>query len=244
MAGYPRLYLMPAESRRSLGPRAQAQLDDALAALLASTRRTRRSLNLIEVDEKLRTAVTLLGSLRAVADALGLSDETVRQFSRIQKLSPDVRNLLATGQITSMDLADRLSRLPAADQYTVATAVASGTLDARDVRAILALRKAIPKAPVEKLIRRIQNSRNIREYVAEFLTPQPTPSSRDLLRRLSLVLGPSQVRGLEMNERIGRVILTVAGKKALEHAARKEGITKRELLQRLIDGEGKRRGGG
>lgn len=150
------LYLMAAENRRPLGQRERSQLDDAVAALLASTRRTKRTLNLIEVSEKLCIAVRLLGSLRAVADALGLSDETVRQFSRIEKLSPDVKKLMASGQITSMDLADRLSRFPSADQHAIAAAVASGTLDARDVRAILALRKEVPKAPVQKLIRRIE----------------------------------------------------------------------------------------
>ncbi len=234
---------MAAENRRSLGQREQSQLDDALAALLASTRRTKRTLNLIEVNEKLRTAVRLLRSLRAVADALGLSDETVRQFSRIEKLSPDVRELLESGQITGMDLADRLSRLPPVDQHAIAAAVVSGTLDARDVRAALALRKAMPKAPVQQLIRRIQRSRNIKEYVAEFLTPHPTASSTTLLRRLSRVLGRREVRGLETGNVVGRVFLTAKGKKALEHAARKERVTKRELLQRLIDGEVTQRAG-
>ena len=223
--------------------REQSQLDDALAALLASTRRTKRTLNLIEVNEKLRTAVRLLGSLRAVADALGLSDETARQFSRIEKLSPDVKKLLENGQITSMDLADRLSRLPSADQYPIAAAVISGTLDARDVRAILPLRKAMPKVRVQQLIRRIRGSRNIREYVAEFLTPHPTPSSTTLLKRLSVVIAPREVRGLQMQDGVGRVFLTANGKKALEEAAREEGVTKRELLQRLINGETRQRAG-
>ena len=51
--------------------------------------------------------------------------------------------LLSGGSITSMDLADRLSRLPKEDQYPVATGVVSGELDAHDVRAILGLRLAI-----------------------------------------------------------------------------------------------------
>ena len=232
---------MTAEKRHSLTRTEQLRLDDALAALLASTRRAKRRLNLVEVNEKLRTAVQLLGSLQAVADALGLSDETVRQFSRIGKLSPDVRKLLVNGQITSMDLADRLSRLPSADQHPIAAAVVSGTLDAPDVRAILPLRKAMPEVPVQQLIRRIRGSRNIKEYVAEFLTPHPTPSSTTLLRRLSRVLGRREVRGLEMGGIVARLFLTASGKKALENTAREEGVTKRALLQRLVKGEVTRR---
>src|ERR1019366_10183070 len=104
MALHPGVHRMTAEKRRPLTRAEQFQLDDALAALLASTRRAKRSLNLVEVSEKLRAAVQFLGSLRAVADALGLSDETVRQFSRIEKLSPGVKKLISSGQITGMDL--------------------------------------------------------------------------------------------------------------------------------------------
>lgn len=241
MALHPGLHLMTVERSWFLTETERSRLDDALAALLASTRRAKRSLNLVEVSEKLRTAVRLLGSLRAVAEALGLSDETVRQFSRIEKLSPDVRKLLASGQITSVDLADRLSRLPSADQHPIGAAVVSGTLDARDVRALLALRKAMPKVPVQQLIRRIRGSRNIREYVAEFLTPHPPASRAALLKRLSPVLGRREIRNLEIGDTVGRLYLTESGKKALEDTARKEGVTKRVLLQRLINGEVRQR---
>jgi hypothetical protein len=235
---------MAADDHRHLDQSAQSQLDDALAALLASTRRTKRTLNLIEVNTKLRTAVRLLGSERAVAEALGLSDETLRQFSRVQKLSPKVRGLLASGRITSMDLADRLSRLPLADQFPVAARVVSGTLDAHDVRAILPLRKAMPQEPVRRLIDRIRASRNIKEYVAEFLTPHPTPNAATLLGRLCRVLPRREVRGVEIGEVVGELILTAKGKRVLEDAARDGGVTKRELLQRLINGEARRRGRG
>jgi hypothetical protein len=228
---------MGAEDRPRLGKTEQPQLDDALAALLASTRRAKRSLNLVEVAAKLRTAMRLLGGLHAVADALGLSDETVRQFTRIEKLSPRVRKLLASGRITSMDLADRLSRLPPTDQFPVAAGVVAGALDAADVRAILPLRKATPDAPVQGLIDRVKASRNIKEYIAEFLVPHPPASPATLLRRLSPVLGRREVRDLEIHDTVGRVYLNAGGKKALEDAARKEGVTKRVLLQQLINGE-------
>jgi len=228
---------MTENKRTSLTRKEEELLDDALAALLASTRRNKRSLDLLEVSSKLATALKLMGSLRVVADTLGLSDETVRQFTRIGKLSPDVRRLIKSGQITGMDLADRLSRLPVADQYPVAASVVSGALDARDVRALLPLRKEIPNESIHKLIRRIQTSRNIREYVAEFVTPHPTPTSATLAKRLSPVIAKGDIRDLELITGIGRVVLTAGGKKALESVARKRKMTKRQLLQRLVDGK-------
>jgi len=214
----------------------QSSLDDALAALLASTRRTKRSLDLVTLGEKLETAIKLLGSLRAVADALGLSDETVRQFGRVNKLSPEVKRLVASGQIAGMDIADRLSRFPAPDQLPIASAVASGSLDAQDVRALLSLRKQNPRASIQRLIQRIRKSRNIREYVAEFIPPPPEVSNSELVNRVSRAIVRRDIRGVEIEDGIGRLILTVNGKRALERAARERDMTKREILQNLVNG--------
>lgn len=236
------VYAVNTDPVQDLTREEQSQLDDALAALLASTRRSKRSLDLIEVSKKLGTALRLLGNLHAVAQALGLSDETVRQFNRIEKLSPDVKKLLAGGRITSMDLADRISRFPIPDQPPIAVGVVSGKLDAQDVRAILGLRKVSPKASIQQLIERIKRSRNIKEYVAEFITPRSSPSSTVLRRRLSPVFAPNDIRDVEIGDVVSRLVLTATGKKALETAARKQGMTKRALLQRLVNGEVEQRG--
>jgi hypothetical protein len=233
---------MTSRKPRQLSTTEQSRLDDALAALLASTRRAKRSLDLVALGRKLDTAIQLLGSLRAVADALGLSDETVRQFSRVHKLSPEVKKLVAAGKITGMDLADRLSRFPATDQYPIASGVVSGSLDAHDVRALLSLRKMDPRPSIQQLIRRIRKSRNIKEYVAEFIPPGSEADSSELMNRISRAIDRRDIRGVEMEDGIGRLILTVDGKSTLESAAREGGVSKREMLQYLVDGGAKRDG--
>jgi hypothetical protein len=227
---------MSPKSSLPLSDEDQHRLNDALAALIASTRRGKRKLTLVQVAEKLRVAIRLLGSPRAVAEAIGLSDEVVRQFGRVVKLSPAVKELAARGDLRSVDLMDRLSRLPPEDQMPVARGVLTHELNPADVRAILGIRRSSPGIKITKAINRVKRSRNIREYVAEFAVPTPPLSASRLSQRVSKLVGRQHLRRLELGEKVGRLVLDAQGKRALDDAARKRRLTKREIIRRLIDG--------
>ena len=215
----------------------QHQLHDALGALLASTRRAKRKLSLLEVCHKAKVARDALGSLHALAQAIGLSDEMVRQFLRVEKLAPEVKRLVAGGKITGVDVADRISRLPAPDQLPVARLVVSRELDLQDVRAILSFRKTAPRVPIGKVINRIKRSRNIREYVAEFVIPQTGATPAVMLNKFAAVFGKSNIRSLEIECQIGRIVITAEGKKILLNKAKTLRLSKGELIKRIVAGE-------
>ena len=59
---------------------------EALAALIANTRRVKRKLDLLEITSWLEIARCGLGSLQAVSDTIGLSVEMLRQFKTVNKL--------------------------------------------------------------------------------------------------------------------------------------------------------------
>ncbi len=221
----------------SLSRKDERRLNEALAALIANTRRGKRKLTLVEFVEYLRVAEKLLGNLRKVAERISLSEEMVRQFTRVEKLSPPVRRLAASGELSSVDIADRLSRLPTDDQLMVARGILAGKLTPYDLRAILALRKTTPRTPIRKIIDRIISSRNIRVYLAEFVVPEPPVPDSIIMGRISRALGRGHVKRVETSGRFGRVVLDDEGKIALEQSARKERITKWELLHRLVRGE-------
>ncbi len=216
------------------GKPAWAELSDAVAALIASTRRVKRKLNLLEIADKLRTAQELLGSLSAVASAVGVSDEMVRQFARVDKLIPEVKQLLAKGQIMAVDVADRISRLSAKDQLPVAQAVAAGALNSADVRAIVSLRKSDARIPIAQAIARVSSSRNIKEYIVEFVVPDPLMEIGWLENQFSSILGAQNIRSLKVRKKVGRIVITEKGKKILEAAARRAGVAKRELVEKLL----------
>jgi hypothetical protein len=218
----------------------QNQVEEALAGLIASTRRVRRKLNLLEVARKLRIARGAIGSLKKLSDAIGLSEEMLRQFSRVEKLSRDVKDLLAKGDIQSVDIADRLSRLPMQDQSTVAQEVAKGCLNSADIRAIVSLRKALPLLRIKSVIDRVKASRNIKEYVVQFLVPpeRGKPNKYIELQFIRL-LGRENLRSFSIKNGVGTLVLNTTGENRLQEIAKQEGLTKRKLVDQIVSGKGK-----
>lgn len=213
-----------------------AAVEDALAALIASTRCVRRRLNLVDIAEKLAVAREAMGSLKEVADAVGLSAEMLRQFSRVEKLSPGVRKLVAEGKIHGVDIADRISRLPSQDQLPVARAVIRGELNSDDVRAVVSLRKDLPTAAIREVMKRVERSRNIKEYIFEFHAPKGNVRRRAIKQRFIQIVGEENVRSLTLNRGVGTLILTALGMRRLQEEAKGRRITKRVLVNGVVAG--------
>lgn len=212
------------------------EVETALAALIASTRRVNRKLNLGEVGKMLGIACEGLGSLNKVADTIGLSTQMLREFSRYEKLESDVKKLIDEGKIQSVDIMVRISRLPTADQLAVAKAVGRGILTSDDVRAIVSLRKALPQETITKVIDRVITSRNIKEYVIEFLIPEGEKSTK-IKERFKKLLGNERIVSFVGKNGIGTMILNVDGKNRLQDIAKKKRLTKRSLINKVISGE-------
>jgi len=216
----------------------KAELNDALAALIASTKRVRRKLNLLEVAHKLDVARQHLGSLKAVGETIGLSTEMVRQFARVDSLVPEVKPLILQGKLRSVDIAERLSRLPKPDQLPVAREVVAGNLLANDVRALVALRKQSPASPIGKLIKLAKAAKPVREYALEFRVE--ATDQREVIRRcLDAFFGAENIRSFKFDNqcRVGRVVITEDGRTRLERRSKTERLTKRETLTHILRGE-------
>ena len=214
----------------------QSEVEDALAGLIASTKRIHRKLNLVQIARKIEIARKGLGNLKNISEAIGLSTEMLRQFSRVTKIAPEARRFVTEGKIQSVDIADRISRLPPADQFLVAQAVARGELNSDDVRAVISFRKDQPKLPISKVISRVTDSRNVREYVVQFLVPAEE-ELKNIEDRFSKLLGQDGVRSVNVGKGLGTLILNKDGKKRFELIAKRKGLTKRALVEKVISGE-------
>ena len=224
---------------RGKKPLNERQLNDAVAALIASTKRKNRNLTPLQVADKIEVAYQGIGSLKQVADAIGLSYEMLRQIYSVKKCTPDVKQLVRQGKLASFDILYRLSKLPERDQLPVAKAVVAGDLSSDDVRGIVSLRKDFPSFAPSKIIERIRASRNIKEYIAYFEMPDRKMAVGSLRRRFEDVVGKDGVRSLKVEGQLGTLRLNGAGRKRLQAAAGKANLTKRKFLDRLIAGGAK-----
>lgn len=213
------------------------KLQDALAALIANTRRKNRKLNLVEISEKIKIARKYL-SISEIANRILLSYEMVREFTRVNLLIPSVKKMISEGKIKSIDIADRLSKLPSSDQLYVAKEVVTGNLNSDDLRAIVSLRKNMPDTSITKIVNRIRISQNIKEYVAEFIIPSEQIGNETIiLKNLDRAFGKPHICSASLQQRMGHIVLDAEGRDMLARQARIWGISKGKLLQLIISGE-------
>ncbi len=210
----------------------------ALAAIIGNTKRVRRRLSLLEVAHHIAVASAGLGGLRRVADRVGLSEQMLRDFLSVNRLTPAVQELVRSRAIDGVDAAARLARLPEKDQMAIAEAVATERLDGMgDLRAVLSLRKAVPSASTAQLVERVEESRDIREYLAEFITQDAASDVSAMQARVAEVIGEENIRHINVADETGVLAMNAKGRKRLQGFARERGLTKREVIDRLVRGE-------
>jgi hypothetical protein len=222
------------QEKKKLNSNEEVRLEKALIRLIGSTRRSRRSKNLIEVAKELAVAEKLLGSKKIIAEKIGISEEMLREFESVKKLSNSVKEVIINGRLTSVDVAYRLSMLPAVDQLKVAKAYIEGGLNTKDIRDIVTIFKRNPKSDIDTLIDRIKSSKDIIQYVIKFriLNKQEI---RLLKEKFSKILGDENIISFEVNGKIAKLVINEKGQKILQEEANKYGITKRKLIKCIVD---------
>lgn len=211
------------------------ETDDALAAIIASTKRKKRKLDPLQVAEKLSIAREALGSTSKLCETVGLSREMVRQILSVRDCAAPVKQLIRQNKLTSFDILHRLSKLGENDQGVIAEAVVKGCLNSDDVRVLVGLRKSLPEARIADLIERVQRSRNIKHYVAYFVAPQERDAPSELRERVADALGKNNVVSISMNRGVGEIVMNREGKDRLQEQATRARKTKREYLQGLVE---------
>ena len=208
--------------------------DRALAALIANTLRVRRRLDLLEVAKWVEKGRAAFGSVQALSERVGISAEMLREFGAIAKLSPSVKKLITERKIESVDVAYRLSKLRPREQLAVARGVIAGRIDSDDVRAIVSLRRSAPELGIGEIIRRVKTSRNIKEYIAEFILPSDKMNVDAVRRAFARVAGDRNICSLGIKGPVGTLRVNKEGKTRLQEAAKRQGLTKRQLIGRIL----------
>ena len=217
-------------------PQPKKDHEKALAVLIKNTKTGHRYLSLPEIADWLDIAIKAFGGLRNVADKIGLSSKMLRQFQYIKTLPPTVQELFASRQIDSVDIAVHLSMMGERDQFVISKEIASGRLDSADVRAIHELRKEDPKMSIQAIVDRVRASKNIKQYVAEFVLRNKAITKKLLKKRLGRVVGDSNLVSLEVKGSFGSIVLTPEGKRRLDDTAREKRASRGAIINAVVRG--------
>jgi hypothetical protein len=210
-------------------------LDEALAALIASTRARARALPLTRIAELLAVAVAQLGGYREVAERVGLSAKMLRQFSYVERLCTPVKALFARRTLDSVDAATHLAMLSNGDQLYAANALADGRINTSDLRAVVQARGARPQEPIEQVVERVRESRTKRHFVAEFIVRGPR-GPQEILTELHKHICAEDIVEIDTDGVLGRLVLTQSGKHQLFRAARTMGVSSKNVISAIVSG--------
>lgn len=216
--------------QKKLSASEEARLEKALIRLVGSTRRSRRTKNLIEVAKEVDVAEKLLGNRENVAKKIGLSEEMLREFASVNKLCKPVKQMIKEGRLTSVDVAYRLSMLPKAKQLKLARAYVENEVFAKEVRDVVALFKKNPKSEIQKIIEYVKTSMDIIQYVIKFRLDHKL-SIKVLRQRFSKILGDENIVSLKVNDGIANLVVNEEGREILQKEAKKRGMSKRKLVR-------------
>lgn len=212
--------------------------DSALALVVANTRMAerpgvKRPHSLTQIAAAIRAAENGYGSLKEVANRVGITVEMLRRFLSVERLHPKVRALAANRRVDSLNSVHYMAVLPKADQPAVADAVITGKWSGTDVRALAPLRNRNPKASIVKLMARLARSRNQTVYAIVFplARTRDIPYVRNAFQRASSggLLSVSSTGGPHY-----KAVLTRQGLSRLRAAARQEGKSLRQYVKGLL----------
>ena len=207
--------------------------DSKWAALISSTRTTKRPFSLVELASIVEDAIREAGSLESAADRISLSPGMLRQFSLAKRLDPSVKPLVETRKIDSVDAVGYLVLLGSADQQFVAKELAEKRILTSDLRAIRDQRRVMPNASIGSIVKRVKDSRSEQVYVVEFAI-RGGLTKEAVGKRIATTLGPGLIAGVEIEGVIGRVLFKRSGRDELKAFAKAEGVALSKALPKLL----------
>ncbi|MFT3886513.1 MAG: hypothetical protein QM724_14150 [Flavobacteriales bacterium] len=115
-----------------------------------NTRRIKRTASIEELAYDIQLLRDSYGTLDKVSEAIGLSTSMLGQFMAVEKLIPEVREMVRKRVLDSVSVVHYISKHSAADQVYLAKAYTSGDLSSQDIRAIAPLRTRFPAERIER----------------------------------------------------------------------------------------------
>jgi len=212
----------------------EAKLESIIARLIANTGKRKRPDNLVEIACDIRRAQNMLGSLKAVSEEISISTDQLGQFLSVERLCPEVRKLVEEREIDLVNIVHYMRNFDAEAQQVIAREVVAGRLSGEDIRVLAPLHKSLPHLTVDQLIERVQESRDVKIYVAYFYVPLGFKDADALKRRFEGIVGQTEIVSFTVEDRIGTLKLTPSGRKKLQEAAKERNMSLRKFVDAVV----------
>jgi len=222
-------------SMKGLGLKKNEKLEIAILLIISCTHRIKRPVDIVTLAKNILYAKKCMGNLEAVANAVSLSTQQLKDFLAVERLSSEVKALVKKRAIDSVDVIKVLTQLPAQKQRVLAKRFANGQLTSKDIRIITTFAQKFPHKSISKIVANYEKSKDFRVYVIEFRVPTSFKNSSRLYKRFIGIVGKDGIKDLSLREDIGVLELTVLGHKKLRDAVRERKTTLRKFVPSVVE---------
>lgn len=161
----------------------------------------------------------------------------LRQFLAVKRLSPTVQHFFVNRDIDSVDMVTHLQQLDDCDQEHVAKEAAKKELKTADVRAVREFRRDHPDIPISDIVERVKATRNIRNYLLEFVVRGAKINHSDGEKRLFDFFETDEVVSFSIVGSIVNLTINNNGRARLRQAAKEKGLSITSTINRILTGE-------
>jgi len=213
------------------------QYDQQTAArLMANIHRKKRPDNLVKIAGYIRRLESDVGSLKAVSEIpeVDISTDMLRQFLSIERLCPEVQRLVEERKIDRINIVHYMRNFDPTAQQIIAKEVIAEQLSANDIRVLAPLRRAFPQKPAEQLISHVQNSRDVKSYIAYFQVPAEIEDAQALRKRFEQIVGETEIMSYTVEDCVGMLELTSVGHKRIREEAKNSKLSLRKLFDNIV----------
>lgn len=202
--------------------------------IIASTKRKKRTLSIVEIAQDIRSLKEQLGSIQKVADVIGISTGMLNQFLSVFNLPTNVQALVNDRKIDSVALVFTLSKFSKDDISSLIQPITDGTLTSQDLKALLPYRRQHKNENIVELFERLKNSKNIKAAVIRL----PSNLVQDKLKLESVLkskVGNENYLETEESNDFTDFKVTRHGEKILRQAAKEQKSTLQQYILRLLN---------
>lgn len=212
-------------------------IDYAQAFVIQNTLKNNnnRPNNIIEIAENISFLSEKLGGLNQVSKIIGISSEMLSHFLKVKKLNIEVKKLVEKRKIDSVTVVKYLSKFNEDEQIYIAKEIINGNLNSVELRFIYPLRNKLKELPIQEVVNKHLQSKNIKISKAIFEITDNQISVDYLNNVFSKIVGEENFISINIQNNIGILKVSRNGEKILRDSAKKENLTLKHFFSKILN---------
>jgi|GEM_PF-2509853 len=211
------------------------KVNEATARILLSTKRKSRQYSLYEIASDILFLKNELDGINNVSNLIGITTGMLNQFLSVLKLPTKILELIKQRKIESVSIAHTLSKFNDKDAIQLAHLVLKEGLTSQELRIILPFRRKNLNEPINNIVKRVLDSKNIKVSVIRISESNLKCKSSELEERVIKLIGKENLLAIVSSNSNIDLKITAGGEKIIREAAKGQQLSFQDFINKIIN---------